>query len=151
MLVIDEVDPWLIKQRKVVRSFRSILSLTLTQLRLQCPVCKYDVTNPPTALVPPSISPLGTPTMLPFDLQDPVPLPAVDSAQDTPGADSTPSSDSTAAFSQSHGREVTAAQLLASVDSRQRGWRHWLGRRFTSSTSGSDDRVDRRENDASGE
>ena len=129
----------------------SMLSLPLTQLLFQCPVCKYDVTNPPTALVPPSSSPLGTPTMLPFDLQDPVPLPAADSARDTPGTDSSPSSDSTAAFSPSHGSEVTAAQLLASVDSRHRGWRHWLGRRFTSSTSGSDERIDRRESDAAGE
>jgi hypothetical protein len=88
--------------------------------------------------------------MLPFDLQDPVHLPAVDSAQEISGTDSSPSSDSTAAFSPSQGREVTAAQLLASVDSRQRGWRHWLGRRFTQGTSGSDERVDRRENDVTG-
>jgi hypothetical protein len=89
--------------------------------------------------------------MLPFDLQDTVPLVLVDSAQETPGTDSSPSSDSTAALSPSHGREVTAAQLLATVDSRQRGWRNWLGRRFTSSTSGGDERVGRRENDAAGE
>ncbi|KAG8807489.1 hypothetical protein FRC17_004438, partial [Serendipita sp. 399] len=34
-----EVDAWLIKQKKL------------------CPVCKYDVTNPPTALVPATASP----------------------------------------------------------------------------------------------
>ncbi|KAG8794645.1 hypothetical protein FRB91_010227 [Serendipita sp. 411] len=145
---MDEVDPWLIKQKKL------------------CPVCKYDVTNPPTALVPATESPALSTALASEVQQGPAEShssspssnsgigvrPSVYAVEDRgENPDGQQSSESvvsalhneaaqsrSGAIIQPH--DVTAAQMLANVDDMDRhrvrtngsilsrvfGTRHWL-------------------------
>lgn len=123
----DEVDPWLIKQRKV------------------CPVCKYDVTNPPTAHVPASTSPLTSALVSAAAAEEEPPSPAATDTGVAPSMYSHASghrsvndggsmAPSRTGGQVSGGTDVTAAQLLARLDDGNARpglfarWRAWVNR-----------------------